>query len=133
MDVKRGPEHNMVGSSPVYASLLEAAVQGLLLAVVGGPNCRTRSVLRHYAPGPRPLRTWEHPYGIPSMTAQEREQVEDDDVMMWRMIFLHTVAAFGRRSVVPGGKVPFLLEHPLEPDYIDCWGWEEVAFNQGDF
>ena len=69
--------------------------------------------------------------------------------MLWRMIFLHTVASFARRSVVPEGKVPFLLEHPLEPDYLPevvsfwkteewkklkkAWGWEEVAFHQGDF
>ena len=149
VDVKRGPNHNMIGESPTYAGLLGAALRGLVLAVVGGPNCRTRSVLRHYEPGPRPLRTWEYPFGIPSLTVQELEQVHQDDVMMWRMIFLHTVAAFGRRSVAPKEEVPFLLEHPLEPDYRpevvsfwktrewdrmkEYWSWKETAFCQGDF
>ena len=40
IDVKRGPR--------LYASLTHAVLNGLILGAVGGPNCRTRSVLRHY-------------------------------------------------------------------------------------
>ena len=58
IDLKRGADHDMM-KDEVYAALMGAAFNGLVLGVVGGPNCRTRSVLRHYplpAGKPRPVR-----------------------------------------------------------------------------
>ena len=64
IDIKRGPEHDMLSDTKVYPSLLRAALEGKLKAVLGGPNCRTRSVLRHYPiegnpQAPRPVREWD--------------------------------------------------------------------------
>ena len=42
VDEKRGPGHDMLSDSQVYPSLLRAALEGKLKAIVGGPNCRTR-------------------------------------------------------------------------------------------
>ena len=56
IDLQRGPEHDMM-SDELYAALLRGALDSRFDAVVGGPNCRTRSVLRHYplpGGGPRP-------------------------------------------------------------------------------
>ena len=79
IDILRGETHDMLGSSPVYRGLLRAVMDGSVRAVVGGPNCRTRSVLRHYAPGPRPLREWNGgEYGIRDLTFEEQKQVDDD-------------------------------------------------------
>lgn len=81
IDIKRGKEHDMLKDQGVYSGLLLAALQGKLDAVVGGPNCRTRSVLRHYPiPGqqscPRPVRQWNgQEYGIEDATPFERQQV----------------------------------------------------------
>ena len=47
IDLKRGDNHDML-SGPLYPSFLRAALDGNILGVVGGPNCRSRSVLRHY-------------------------------------------------------------------------------------
>ena len=63
VDLKRGPQHDMLPDDGLYAALVLAALQGKLLGVLGGPNCRSRSVLRHYdIPGcdtaPRPVRAW---------------------------------------------------------------------------
>ena len=48
IDIKRGDNHNMLTDTGVYAGLMCAAVNNKLEGLVGGPNCRTRSVLRHY-------------------------------------------------------------------------------------
>ena len=61
IDLQRGPEHDMM-SDELYAMLLRGALDSRFDAVVGGPNCRTRSVLRHYplpGGGPRPVRSPE--------------------------------------------------------------------------
>ena len=52
VDIQRGKEHDMV-RGPLYGTLLRLAQDGRLAAVVGGPNCRTRSVLRHYRRRPK--------------------------------------------------------------------------------
>ena len=64
LDVKRSPQHDLLPDDGVYASLLTAALQGKVHGILGGPNCRTRSVLRHYdIPGcenpPRPGQSME--------------------------------------------------------------------------
>ena len=46
--------HDMLADSGPYAKLMRAALDGTLKGVIMGPNCRTRSVLRHY---PLPV-TW---------------------------------------------------------------------------
>lgn len=63
VDVVRGDDHDMLQEAP-YNALLRLALDGNLVGLVSGPNCRTRSVLRHYpiegveGGGPRPLRAW---------------------------------------------------------------------------
>lgn len=75
-------------------------------AVISSPNCRTRSVLRRYpiegAPaggGPRPLRTWQEPFGKDDLSEEERSKVEEDDLMMWRSIMLYIVTSEVRRAL----------------------------------
>ena len=47
VDLKRGEDHNMASmDSKAYKGMLRLALDGDLAAVVGGPNCRSRSVLR---------------------------------------------------------------------------------------
>ena len=53
VDLKRGEEHDMASmDSKAYKGMLRLAMDGHLAAIVGGPNCRSRSVLRHYPGGP---------------------------------------------------------------------------------
>ena len=44
-------EHDMLSDQGPYPALVRAALDGTLKGLIMGPNCRTRSVLRHY---PRP-------------------------------------------------------------------------------
>ena len=59
VDIKNGDQWDMVNGS-LYAELMHLAVTGQLGVVIGGPNCRTRSKLRHIPREglPGPARDW---------------------------------------------------------------------------
>ena len=137
IDVKRGTNHDMLTDNGVYAGLMCAAMHGKLEAVVGGPNCRTRSVLRHYPKegAPRPVREWggqEH--GLSDLSAAEKQQVLDDDVLLWRFLFLWMVATYLREARQVQQKVGLLLEQPASPrkympqcvSFWDTTEWKEL-------
>ena len=149
IDILRGDDHDMLGNSKTYRGLLRAVLDGSIWAIVGGPNCRTRSVLRHYPPGPRPLRSWTGgEFGVDDLSYEEQKQVDDDDTLMWRMIFLGVIGDFVRKSVNPKEQMIFAVEQPEEPSYmpevVSFWWtkewkslsvemkWGETSFNQGD-
>ena len=123
IDVVRGKEHDMLGCGSPYKGLLRAAMDGKLDAVLGGPNCRTRSVLRHRPiPGnpdaPRPIRRWGgEEYGIAEATDEELKKIQDDDVLAWRQVFLFMVATYVRRARGITAKVGFVFEQPAAPEY----------------
>jgi hypothetical protein len=63
IDILRGKDHDVLSNDGVFGALLTACFQGKMKGLVGGPNCRTRSILRHFPiPGnpeaPRPIRRW---------------------------------------------------------------------------
>ena len=151
VDLKRGPEHDLLASDGrTYAALLRAAVDGTIWAVVGGPNCRSRSVLRHYPGGPRPVRAWNgEEFGLSDLNAKEQQMVTDDDVMMWRFLYIAIVADLSRKARGEEVGCAVALEQPSAPDYmpetVSWWrtsewqhlkqlnGWHEQHFNQGDY
>ena len=153
VDLKRGGDHDLLKAEGIYASLLRMALEGKILALIGGPNCRTRSVLRHYEiPGnpeaPRPVRRWGgEEFGIEGLSKLEEEMVTEDDILLWRMIFLQIVNQFVAKA--HGKKAPhFSMEQPAsprayKPEVVSWWdteewsklkklhGWEEWTFEQG--
>ena len=154
IDIKRGQNHDLLQDVGPYPSLMRAALEGKLLAVVGGPNCRSRSVLRHYEiPGqpncPRPLREWGGgEYGKEGLTAAEISILHEDDVLLWRMVFLAMVSNYIKKARKDPNQVGFSMEQPASPrDYmpetVSFWdtkewaslkkefGWEETTFQQG--
>eukprot|EP00435_Cladocopium_sp_Y103_P029126 s549_g7.t1 len=122
-----------------YPLLLRAALNGWVKAWVGGPPCRTRSVLRHMeVPGeemPRPLRSWSNgEWGIEGLSDFERSQLETDDLLMMRFLVLYIVSETVRR--VDGHDVPttLLLEQPSapedKPEVVSWWRtpqWKHLA------
>ncbi len=88
VDVKRGSEHDMMKDSGVYSGLLRAALEGKVKAWIGSPNCRTRSVLRHYPiegvkSCPRPVRAWGgREYGKDDLDEEEWKDVMEDDILL---------------------------------------------------
>ena len=153
VDILRGADHDVSGpSSKAYKGLLRAALDGELHGLVSGPNCRTRSILRFHEVlgGPRPVRGWNgEEWGLNDLSPDEQQQVEMDDVLMWRMIFLAIVAKYGLAVASPLKVFRFAVEQPMEPHYeprcVSFWltpewlalkemyGWEEQGFNQGDY
>ena len=79
---------------------------------------------------------------------EEQKQVDEDDVLMWRLLFLGIVGDFVKQSMQADERLIFAVEQPEEPSYKpevvsfwwtkewqklrDCMGWKETAFNQGD-
>ena len=160
VDLQRGDDHDMASlDSKAYKGLLRLALDGDLAAVIGGPNCRTRSVLRHYPGGPRPVRSWEEPWGISAYSPEEMAMCQEDDVLMWRQIFLFLVADMAAKlkdsteedeEKKKREEVMFLLEQPSDPkDYmpscVSFWStkpWKKLQsaahlqvhhLNQGDY
>eukprot|EP00434_Breviolum_minutum_P006947 symbB.v1.2.006133.t1/scaffold365.1/size219215/8 len=155
IDIKRGKEQDMLSPGGVYNSLVRIALEGKLSALVGGPNCRSRSVLRHYPIEgaewyPRPVRSWGGgENGIEGLTEAEERMIYEDDLMLWRMIFLYMISTYVKRARGQKEKTWFSLEQPAspssyKPEVVSLWdtdGWkeikkefnlEETTFNQGD-
>lgn len=155
VDILRGKGHNMLDQRP-YDAFLRLALDGKVRALLTGPNCRTRSVLRHYpvSPsehGPRPLRAWGgEEFGRRDLTKEERAKVQEDDILLWRSVMIYVVGEVMGRAQ-GGGKPPivFGLEQPTASPYVkenvsiwDTKQWKalrnahnlkEVEFDQGDW
>ena len=153
IDLERGSKHDMLADDGVYAGLLSVALQGKLEAIVGGPNCRTRSVLRHYplpAGRPRPIRGWNgFENGYDDLDEEERAMIKDDDTMLWRMLFLYMISNYLKKARGQRPDTKILLEQPASPksympevvSFWDTWEWVEIkkefsltetTVNQGD-
>ena len=118
------PKHDMLAEDGPYAALMRAALDGTMKGVIMGPNCRTRSVLRHYplpvpGGGPRPVRSWEEPWGMARNTKEEQDKVNDDDVLMWRGLMLFIAHEEMRQALKRGeDEAMFLgLEQPADPTH----------------
>ena len=154
VDLKRGPHHDVMTDEGVYAGLIRAAIESKILVVVAGPNCRTRSLLRHVPiPGqpnaPRPIRRWGgEEFGVKEATEEEIQKLHEDDIMMWRCIFLFMLSTYMRRARKLDDWVAFGLEQPASPreympEVVSFWDtqeWkaiakefalEEITFKQG--
>lgn len=86
--VLRGEDHDMLSSTGIYAGLITAVLEDKLKALFGGPNCRTRSVLRHYPiEGVNAVRRWNgEEFGVEEATDEEKKKVMEDDILLWRMV-----------------------------------------------
>ena len=90
--------------------------QKIEVVVIAGPNCRTRSVLRHYPRAPRQVRAWKgEEHRLADLTPAEKTQVEEDDILLWRSIFLWMISTYLRRARQVRKEVGFLLEQPATP------------------
>lgn len=140
IDVKREESqdgsHDVLKNQGVYSALLRAALDNQVRGVVMGPNCRTRSVLRHYpldvpGGGPKPLRSWNEPWGMDAIPEKEKIKVQEDDLMMWRGLFLYIVAEEMRSATMVEGcpEVKLGLEQPAAPEHkpevVSFWGTKE--------
>eukprot|EP00435_Cladocopium_sp_Y103_P065438 s603_g27.t1 len=142
-----------VGGQP--HRLLELDVLHGHRGLLGGPPCRTRSVLRHMEVEgmddmPRPLRQWNGgEFGKEGLTPKEREAVVEDDTLLFRFLLLYIVAEEVRKAMGKTQKVAFGMEQPASPEnkkeVVSWWRtkqWAtlkdlyelgEQSFNQASF
>ena len=155
IDVLRGPDHDMLLNQGPYAGLLRCALEGKLKALIGGPNCRSRSLLRHIPiennpMAPRPIRRWDgEEFGIKEATVKEKAMLLEDDKLMMRFLFLYVVSNYIKKAKDVKEKTWLLLEQPADPkeknpEVVSFWRtsqWqllkdefnlEEIHFNQAD-
>ena len=155
LDVLHGkPETDLGEDGKAYPLLLRLALNGQVKAWVGGLPCRTRSVLRHQEVAgcnlPRPLRAWDgEEFGKKGLAQFEQDQVEGDDLLLLRFLFLYVVSEMVRSAKGEDKKVEFLVEQPADPIHYpevvtpwrtDQWkrlkkshGLSTQTFNQSEF
>ena len=154
LDLLHGKKEADLGlEGTAYPLLLRLALEGKVKAWIGGPPCRTRSVLRHQEIEgkdlPRPLRAWNgQEFGLDQLTTFERNQVETDDILMARFWMLYIVSEMVRKAKDDKDQVEMLMEQPAIPkkeEVVSIWRtkqWEEMerihnfrrqTFNQSEF
>ena len=115
------------------ATLAHLARSGRVVAILGGPPCRSVSRLRHRAPGPRPVRGRDdRRFGLSDLTVSEKELVVGDLALLLKQCGLWLMAweawksdpaVSSRRPLPPA----FLMESPRDAaDYM-----EEESVAQG--
>ena len=155
MDLLHGkPEADLGPSGKGYALLLRLALDGLCHGWIGGPPCRTRSMLRHFPiegeSMPRPLRSWgDGEHGINGLSQFEKEQVYIDDVLLLRFLLLYVISEEVRKANQEPQPTTIMVEQPADlaqmPEVVTLWRtqiWKRLAnlyqlqtqtFNQSEF
>ena len=149
-----GPQKDLSPEGQAYPALLRLAMDGTCKGWIGGPPCRTRSMLRHLPVQglqmPRPLRAWEGgEHGLQDLSQAERDQVFLDDVLMFRFLLLYVISEEVRQANKLEEPVSLLLEQPADlahmPEVVTIWrtpAWKELVriyglhmqtFNQSEF
>ena len=119
-------EIDIAKSKAVYQALLWTACQGKIDSVIGGPPCRSWSILRSRpAEGfPPPGRAADQLYGLTDLDPKERLNVDQDTALAAKQMWLWTLASLSRSVLLSGAScaialcrdfVGFLLEHPEDP------------------
>ena len=118
-DTRRSPQplgHDLLQDQP-YGKLCQAAIEGRVRLVCGGPNCRTWSILRWFpkpnAPLPVRGRSEDLVWGFPTLTPEEQEDVDGDSLLILRQMFLTTLM----KQNCPNQTASF-MEHPRDP--VEC-------------
>ena len=146
VDLKNGEQWNMV-EGPLYGELLAMAFDGQFSAILGGPNCRTRSRLRHIKiPGlnlPKPVRSWgDGEWGKEGISPEELQKCQEDDVMLLRLVTLYVISEEVRKATQQLEPVKFAMEHPSLPEgcpeAVSWWGtmqWQALrtTYNLEEF
>ena len=127
-DIVNGSEQDL-SRDDVWTRLLVRIKCRHFRFIVMGPPCSTFSRARERQPGPRPLRSFEAPYGLPR---EELTEAERKDLKLGNFFMLMAAAAF--RTAIDAG-VPVVFENP-EPvqGYASAFQfdeWQQIAVMPG--
>ena len=99
----------------VYTKLTADIKEGVYNFIVAGPPCNTFSRVRSHPGGPPPLRSSEHPYGLPKLNFKYKETLREHNLLALRTSQLCSlVHSYG------GG---FAIENPAHVSQTDPSIW----------
>eukprot|EP00438_Fugacium_kawagutii_P000882 Skav218514 [mRNA] locus=scaffold1564:342744:345770:+ [translate_table: standard] len=86
---------------PTYERILRVAASGQVSYTAAAPSCFEFSLPTLPQPGPSPVRTLDHPFGIPNPTLEEQQRLDSSREVLHRCLeCLHaTVAAGGHGHI----------------------------------
>ena len=92
LDTARNPNHDLT-SDELWASVLEDIASDVYHSLAESPPCETfsRSLFNH-GPGPRPLRTKQHPWGFPWLQGRLKDNIDTANLLIRRSIEACNVA-----------------------------------------
>jgi hypothetical protein len=114
VEKKRGGKQNDVLNDDSYKELISRAANGQIVGIIGGPNCKSWSILLHTPREgfPTPKRSRDCPYGIVGLTAREQNKLDLETELLHRMVLIFMTA-------VMFGKTPaYVMEHPEDPEMV---------------
>ena len=118
----------------LFSFLVKLVLEGKVRGIIAGPPCTTFSRVRFRSPGPRVLRAryGSSRFGLPGLTSIEKAQLERDNLLILRMLYLIHVA----QEVTNQGCF-VAIEHPRDPSLLDgsvrdaglpsLWEWPEMT------
>eukprot|EP00435_Cladocopium_sp_Y103_P044445 s918_g12.t1 len=110
IDLCLAKQHSDLTSQETKSFWMAKMRSGQILGVGGGPSCETWSAARHNPGGPIPLRSYDHPWGLPGLRLRARVQVAVGTCLVQFLVDLLLLAA-------EIGLCGF-LEHPAFPTWI---------------
>ena len=112
-------EAQNLADDTVWSALMQKIKSGYYDYIISGTPCETFSRARFVRPGPIPLRSVEHPYGLPGLSYEHKEQVR-----LGNLFAARTRDACIAVVQVGGG---YIMENP-EPweGYPSIWDLQEI-------
>ena len=135
IDISRSKAWDLNQRASVYRALIWAACSGRISSLIGGPPRRTWSRSRPNEGFPGPERDAQHLYGLDELSPKERVKVNQDTALVAKHLWIWTLAACSRSTMLMSpeeqallssglARVPleqfralvgFLMEHPQDP------------------
>ena len=93
LDLLRGGLNHDLSNDTVVEAILARIKSNEFISLMAAPPCNTHSRARFSnTPGPRPLRTKEHPHGLPGLSRKQMEKVREADKLISTTIVLANAA-----------------------------------------
>ena len=131
VDIRENP-HQDLNNPKVWSYLCWLVRNKPVLAIIGGPPCRSVSRLRNIRPGPRPLRDRStFRFGLEGLTDGEKHVTNGDSALVLKQVALYKLSE--EHKPQKDWVIGFLLESPEDPagyagesEAPSFWTWEEV-------
>ena len=132
LEIERDKGRDLMNET-LFIYLLGLILQGKVKGIVGGPPCTRFSRARSRSPGPRVIsgREGHERFGLQGFSLQEYDQLERDNVLILRMMFLVQLA-----QEVSDDSCFVAIEHPRDPMLMEgnflkqklpsLWCWPEM-------